>query len=211
MRVLLVLAQGFEDLEAVSVVDVMGWTEYREWVPTVEVVTAGFGETVRSRFGLAVQPDLQIDAVDAGDFQALAIPGGFHSHGFDEAYDDRLRQLARAVHSAGGWIATLCVGVLPVAEAGLLRGRRAVSYPHSRHHNNLGRLRELGAQVIDDERVVVDNRIISCAGPASSLEVAYRLLEALVGPEHGAEVRRLMCDNLPIDKGEVDVQDQTHR
>ena len=196
MNVLLLLAEGFEDLEAVSVIDVMGWTEYREWVPTTKVVTAGFRDTVRSRFGLVVQPDLQIDAVDPSEYAALAIPGGFHSHGFDEVYDERLRQLARDVHAGGGWIATFCVGILPVAEAGLLEGRRAVSYPYSRHHDNLGRLRELGAEVAS-EQVVVDGRVISCAGPASSLDVSYRLLDALVGSEHGAEVRRLMCNTWP--------------
>ncbi len=201
MQVLLVLTEGFEDLEAVSVLDVMGWTEYREWVPTVKVVTAGFRATVRSRFGLVVQPDLHIDAVEPAQFAALALPGGFHSHGFDEAYDDRLRQLTVDIHEQGGWIATFCVGVLPVAEAGLLRDRRAVSYPHSRHHDNLGRLRALGADVVR-ERVVVDERIISCAGPASSLEVSYQLLDALVGSEHGAEVRRLMCHTWPGSDGD---------
>jgi len=192
MKILLMLAEGFEDLEAVSILDVFGWTQYREWVPTVEVVTTGFRPRVRSRFGLSVEPTIPFDAVVPSDYAALALPGGFHSHGFDEAYDERLRALARTIHEQGGHIATFCVGVLPVAEAGLLAGRRAVSYPHSRHHDNLSRLRALGAEVVD-EPVVVDERIISCAGPASSVEVCFRLLDALVGEAHGAEVRRLMC------------------
>jgi len=200
LNVLLFLAEGFEDLEATAVRDVMGWTEYQDSIPTVKVVTAGLRDVVRSRFGAEVRPDHMVGAIDPSRYAALAIPGGFHSHGFNEAYDERLRQLARDVHSAGGWIATFCVGVLPVAEAGLLRGRRAVSFPHSRSHDNLGRLRELGANVVH-QAVVVDNRIISCAGPASSIEVAYRLLDALIGPEHGAEVRHLMCHSWPKREG----------
>lgn len=192
MKVLLILTEGFEDLEAVSILDVMGWTEYREWVPTVKVVTTGFRATVRSRFGLEIKPDIPIEQVDPGEYTALAVPGGFHSHGFDEVYDDRLRELAKTIHGAGGWIATFCVGVLPVAEAGLLKGKKAVSYPYSQNHDNLGRLVELAARVVV-EPVVVDDRIISCAGPASSLAVAYRLLDGIAGKAHGAEVRRLMC------------------
>ena len=193
-KVLLFLAEGFEDLEAVSILDVMGWTSYREHVPTVEVITTGFRPIVHSRFGLHANVDISFQDVDASDYAALAIPGGFHSHGFDEAYDERLHDLARCIHTQGSWIATFCVGVLPVAEAGILAGKRAVSYPFSRNHDNLGRLRELGVEVGDSE-VVVDHRVISCAGPASSLQVAYRLLEAVIGPERGAEVRRLMCEH----------------
>ena len=192
MKVLLFLAEGFEDLEAVSVLDVMGWTEYREWVPTVEVATTGFHSTIKSRFELKVKPDIAFEQVDPADYAALAIPGGFHSHGFDEAYDDRLRDLAKSIHAAGGWIATFCVGVLPVAEAGLLAGKKAVSYPFSRHHDNWGRLKALGACVTDCH-VAVDDRIISCAGPASSLEVAWKLLEGLQGEERCNEVKHLMC------------------
>ena len=192
MKVLLFLAEGFEDLEAVSVLDVMGWTEYRDWVPTVEVVTTSFHPEVRSRFGLRVKPDISFEDVLPSDYAALAIPGGFHSHGFDEAYDDRLRALSRDIHGQGGWLATFCVGILPVAEAGLLKGKRAVTYPYSQNHDNPGRLQELGAVVVDTA-MAVDNRIISSKGPGTSLQVTFRLLEALIGRTHSEEVQRLMC------------------
>ena len=192
MKVLLFLAEGFEDLEAVSVLDVMGWTEYREWVPTVEVVTTGFHPEVNSRFGLTLKPDIAFEQLMLSDYAALAIPGGFHSHGFDEAYDERLRALARDIHGQGGWLASFCVGVLPVAEAGLLEGKRAVTYPFSRNHDNAARLQELGA-IVMDTAVAIDDRIISCKGPGASLQVAFHLLEALIGRTHSEEVQRLMC------------------
>lgn len=193
--VLLFLAEGFEDLEAVSILDIMGWTEYREWVPTVKVVTTGFRRQVKSRFGLTHQVELAFDDINPDDYAALAIPGGFHSHGFDEAYDERLYDLCRHIHARHGWIATFCVGILPVAEAGLLKGKKATSFPFSRNHDNLGRLRSLGAS-IKNNPVVIDDRIISCMGPGSSLEVAYSLLQALVGSENCHEVKRLMCTSL---------------
>lgn len=192
IKVLLFLPQGFEDLEAISILDVMGWTEYRSWVPTFEVVTTGFNPVVNSRFGLLHKVDIAFDEINPKDYSALAIPGGFHSHGFDEAYDERLRELCRKIHSQSGWIATFCVGVLPVAEAGLLEGKQAVTYPYSQNHDNPARLKELGARVTD-ALVVVDDSIISCKGPGNSLDVAFLLLESLIGKEHCQEVKRLMC------------------
>jgi len=194
IKVLLFLAEGFEDLEAISILDVMGWTQYREWIPTVEVITTGFRTRIKSRFGLTIEPDISFKDIVASDYAALAIPGGFHSHGFDEAYDDCLRDLARKIHSQGGWLATFCVGVLPVAEAGLLNNKRAVTYPYSRNHDNPGRLQQLGAQVMNTP-IVIDDHIISCQGPGSSLQVSYHLLEELIGKKNSEEVQRLMCSD----------------
>ena len=190
-KVLLFLAEGFEDLEAVTILDVCGWTEYRDHIPTVRVTTTGFHKEIRGRFGLVITPEVAFSEVNPADYSALALPGGFHSHGFSEAYDERLHHLVRTIHTQGGIIATCCVGILPVAEAGLLKGKRATTYPRSRNHDNFGRLRELGAIVVD-EAIVVDDRIISCEGPAQAIEVALRLLDSLIGAEGGAAVRRFM-------------------
>ncbi len=192
MKVLLFLAQGFEDLEAVSITDIMGWTQYREWVPTVEVITTGFHTHIKSRFGLTIKPDIAFEQLIPSEYDALAIPGGFHSHGFNEAYDERLRNLAREIYTQGGWLATFCVGILPVAEAGLVKNKAAVTYPFSRNHDNEGRLQQLGANVLNTA-IAVDYRIISCQGPGGSLQVSYLLLEALIGEKNCKELQRLMC------------------
>lgn len=72
--VLLLLAEGFEDLEAAAIRSVCGWTEYRQHLPTVGVVTTGLRETVRGRFGAVVRPDLLVGEVEAAQYAALAIP-----------------------------------------------------------------------------------------------------------------------------------------
>ncbi len=189
-KILMFLAEGFEDLEAASILDVCGWTEYRDHIPHIDVVTTGFHSEIHGRFGLVVKPDLPFASVKATSYAALALPGGFRDRGFDEVYDPRLYELARAIHAQGGTIATMCVGILPIAKAGMLKGKRATSYAFSRH-DNLARLRALGAIVVN-EPVVVDDRIISCAGPAQAMDVALRLLENVVGREATAEVRRYL-------------------
>jgi 4-methyl-5(b-hydroxyethyl)-thiazole monophosphate biosynthesis len=146
-KILLFLTQGFEDLEAVAILDVFGWTQYREHLPGVSVTTAGFHEVIKSRFGITITPDLLYPEINPEDYQALVLPGGFHSHGFDEAYDTRIHELAAKIHENGGYIATMCVGVLPIADAGLLTGKEATTYPHSRYRDNIGRLRQAGAKV----------------------------------------------------------------
>jgi len=190
-RVLLFLGEGFEDLEAVSILSVCGWTEYRSHLPQVRVVTTGLHGEVRGRFGLRILTDLLLHEVNPRDYAALAVPGGFHSHGYDEAYCQPLRDLAKAIHAQGGTIATMCVGVLPVAEAGLLQREKATSYAFSRRHDNLGRLRELGC-ITTPGPIEVSNRIISCSGPAQSIEVAMLLLESLIGKAAAMEVGTYM-------------------
>lgn len=191
-EILLFLTQGFEDLEAVATLDVFGWTQYREHLPRVSVTTAGFHKVIKSRFGLTITPDLLYSEINPQAYQALVLPGGFHGHGFDEAYDEKIHQLAAKIHENGGYIATMCVGILPVADAGLLKGKEATTYPHSRYHDNIGRLRRAGAKVVNDRHVVMDDRIISCDGPGSSLEVVFLLMECLLGSEATKEVRRYM-------------------
>jgi 4-methyl-5(b-hydroxyethyl)-thiazole monophosphate biosynthesis len=191
VNILLFLAQGFEDLEAVSAIDIFGWTQYRDHIPTVTVLTTGFHPTVTGRYGLKIAPDIQFKDVHPSDFQALVLPGGFHSHGFDEAYDPRIHELARNIHQKNGFIATMCVGVLPIADAGLLEGKKATTYPYSRHHDNFSRLKANGA-ITQDRNVVLDNRIISCRGPGSSLDVVYLLMECLMGSSVAEEVKKYM-------------------
>jgi 4-methyl-5(b-hydroxyethyl)-thiazole monophosphate biosynthesis len=195
-KILLVLVDGFEDLEAVAILDVFGWTAYREHIPKATVVTCGLRDPVRSRFGLVVKPHRLLEEVDPSAYRALVLPGGFHGYGYEEAYDAGIHRLAREIHGNGGYIATMCVGILPIADAGLLGGKMAVTYPYSRNHDNIGRLKGCGA-IIRSERVVMDDRIISCAGPGSSLDVAFLLMECLLGPEAAGEVRKYMIYERP--------------
>lgn len=191
VNILLFLTQGFEDLEAIAVLDVFAWTHYREHLQKATVTTAGFYETVTSRCGLVIKPDLQYTEIVPKDYQAFVLPGGFHSQGFEEAYDSKIHRLARDIHQNGGYIATMCVGILPVADAGLLKGKKATTYPYSRNHDNVRRLKECGA-IATNKHVVIDDRIISCDGPGSSLDVAFLLMEYLMGTETTQEVRRFM-------------------
>ena len=80
-----------------------------------------------SRFGLKIEPDTLYFEVNPNDYRALVLPGGFCSYGYDEAFDQKVRRLAEAIHGNGGYIAMMCVGILPIADAGLLNGKESTT------------------------------------------------------------------------------------
>jgi len=191
VNILLFLAQGFEDLEAIAIRDVFGWTHYRKNLKKAFVSTTGFHPIIKSRFGLKVESDLPLSEVNFKDYQALVLPGGFYSYGFNEAFNEKIYGLASDIYHNGGYIATMCVGILPIAEAGLLKGKQATTYPYSRNHDNIDRLKKNGAIVVNGP-VVMDDRIISCNGPGSAVEVAFLLMEHLLDSKTAEEVRKFM-------------------
>jgi 4-methyl-5(b-hydroxyethyl)-thiazole monophosphate biosynthesis len=191
VNILLFLANGFEDLEAIAIRDVFGWTQYRKNIKKAFVSTTGFHPVIKSRFGLKVEPDTLFPEVNPKDYHALVLPGGFYSYGFNEAFDEKIHKLASDIYYSGGYIATMCVGILPIAEAGLLKGKRATTYPYSRNHDNIGRLKKYGAIMVNGP-VVMDDRIISCSGPGSAVDVAFLLMEHLLGSKTTQEVRKFM-------------------
>ena len=192
MKVLLFLANGYEDLEATAVIETCGWTAYRENIPRVSVIIAGFEREVRGRFGTTFSTDLLIEEVRAEDYAALALPGGFDSHGYAvQAYDARLGHLLCEMHRRNRVILTMCVGVLPVAQAGLLVGKRATTFCFSRSEDRAARLRGLGA-FVTDRPIEFDGGVISCSGPAHAIEAAQLMLAELIGADACREISNYM-------------------
>ena len=187
------LSQGFEDLEAITIIDVLGWTQVREDLVPVHLTTCGFHDEVTGKFGTAITVDrnLKKQALELSGYKAFVLPGGFHHAGFDEAYCQEVHDLAAGIYARKGIIATMCVGISPIADAGLLRGKKATTYHLSRFHDNVARL-EAGGAHYTGHRVECDDNIISCAGPASSLAVAYCLVEKLTGKDNADAVKKLM-------------------
>ena len=192
-KTLIFLSKGFDDLEAATFFEVLGWTTVRDNTEPIELKTCAFHDEVTGRFGIKIKVDFNIskEEIDFSEFDAFILPGGFHSHGFDEAYSEVLHKIALEFHKQNKPIATLCVGVLPVSDAGLLKDKKATTYNLSRYHDNPGRLKKGGA-IYTGNKVEFDDNIISCAGPASSLDVAFKLVELLTGKENLKEVKKLI-------------------
>lgn len=190
MRLLVFLAKGFETIEFSAFVDVMGWAK-TDFDCKVDVVTCGFNRQVTSSFNITVLVDKVIDEVSADEYDALAIPGGFEEFGFyEEAYNEKLLELIRHFDSQKKWIATVCVGALPLGKSGVLNGRKATTY-HLRGAHKQKVLQDFGAILVHTP-IVVDDNIITSYCPQTSYSVALLLLEKLTSYEEMVLVKDAM-------------------
>ncbi|SHE58830.1 DJ-1/PfpI family protein [Dysgonomonas macrotermitis] len=189
-KVLLFLSEGFEAYEASVFTDVFGWSREVSINP-VDLVTTGFQSTIKCYWNLIITPELPFDQVDINDFDALAIPGGAEEAGFfQDAYDERFLDLIREFDKQGKPIAAICVAAMPIAKSGILKDRKATTWDLN---NGVRRkqLSDFGANV-QDKDLVIDRNIITSTGPATSLSVAFKLLEMLTDIEHVNEIKRNM-------------------
>lgn len=190
MRILLFLAKGFETMEASVFIDVMGWAR-NDYHYNVDVLTCGFQKTVTSAFNVPVTVDVLLKDISVKEYDALAIPGGFEEFGFyEEAFSEELSDVINKFNRQHKPIATVCVGALALAHSGILTGKKATTY-----HLNDGRrqkqLAEYGVEVVNEPVVKTDNVITSYC-PQTAPEVAFVLLENLIGTEEMHKVKSAM-------------------
>jgi 4-methyl-5(b-hydroxyethyl)-thiazole monophosphate biosynthesis len=189
-KVLLFLANGFEELEAAAFTDVMGWSR-EHGLQKVDLITTALHPEIKGTWNLIVKPELAFEEVNFEDYDALAIPGGFETAGFyEDAFDPRVQKLIQDFHAAGKIVASICVGALPIAKSGVLKGQKATTYDLP-EGNRQAQLAQLGADV-QKQNVVVDNRVITSTGPSTALDVAFKLLELLTSHENVLEVKKYM-------------------
>jgi 4-methyl-5(b-hydroxyethyl)-thiazole monophosphate biosynthesis len=189
-RVLLLLADGFEPLEAAGFTDVLGWANIDGSEP-IELVSAGLSTPLKATFGFSVIPDALVQGLDRSTFDALAIPGGFGQAGFyEEALSEPFLEIIREFESADKPIASVCVASLSLGKAGIIRGRRATTY-HQIGGARKAELENFGA-IFVDEPIVTDGQIVSSTGPGTGVEVAFKLLESLTSSKNADHIRQLM-------------------
>ena len=189
-RVLLFLAQGFEEYEASVFTDVIGWSRVYGKEP-VDLVTTGLRAEIKCTWNFIVRPELEFETINVQDFDALAIAGGFEKAGFyEDAYDERFLSLIREFDKEGKIIAAICVSALPLGKSGVLKGRKATTYDLLDGVRRK-QLADFGA-IVQDESIVIDKNIITSTGPSTGLDVAFILLEMLTDKENVDVVKKYM-------------------
>lgn len=190
MKVLLLCLNAFETMEFSPFIDVMGWAR-DDFKYNIEVEICGFTKNIKSTFGVSVAADILIDEVRIEDYDALAIPGGFEEYGFyKEAYDEKTLKLIQSFDRLHKPIASVCVGALPLAKSGVLKGRKATTY-HLRGGYRREELAAFGAS-LGNEWFVVDDNIITSSCPKTAPDVAFQLLEMLTSKEKARLVKEAM-------------------
>ncbi len=165
-RVLVPLAEGFEELEAVTIIDILRRAG-------IEVVVASLaGSPVTGSHGIRIAADTPLAALAEQDFDMIALPGGMP--GADHLKrDPRIAAIVRRLHGAGRPVAAICAAPMVLAAAGALDGRRATSYP--------GYLADATRTTIVGDAVVRDDGVITSRGPGTALDFALALVEELAG------------------------------
>jgi len=166
--VLVPLAPGFEDLEATTIVDLLRRAG-------IEVVTAGLDAgLVQGARGMRVQPDARLDEVLGRPFDMIALPGGMP--GAENLKNDaRIQALLKQMAGAGKYTAAICAAPIALAQAGLLDGKQATSYPGFVEKLAIPGLR------YSDDAVVVDGKVVTSRGPGTAMDFALALVELLAG------------------------------
>ena len=189
-KVLLFLAQGFEEYEAGVFTDVMGWSRVLGTEP-IDMITTGLRPEIRCKWNFNVRPEIEFDKINTKDYAALAIPGGFEDAGFyEDVFDERFLNLIREFNKDGKIIAAVCAAALPVGKSGVLEGRDATTWDLS-EGTRRKQLASYGANVLD-KHIVIDKNIITSTGPATGLDVSFKLLEMLTSIENVNAVKKNM-------------------
>jgi len=172
-RVLIALAEGFEEIEALATADVLKRAG-------LDVVLAGLpGTMVKGRSGIRVVTDKRIDEVESKDFDCLVLPGGNPGY-VNLGKSKKILELINDFDKQKKQIAAICAAPSILAKAGILDDRRATIFPGM--ERDVPRPRS--------GKVVVDGHIITSQGPGTTLDFALEIVKTLLGKSQADEVRR---------------------
>ncbi|MDR0333612.1 MAG: DJ-1/PfpI family protein [Dysgonamonadaceae bacterium] len=173
-KVAVFLAQGFEEIEALSIIDILRRTGVE--VTTVSITTYNM---VRGAHNVKVDADEVFEYVDFSEMDMLVLPGGMPGAKNLNNSED-VRKWLKIFASEGKEIAAICAAPMVLGDLGLLEGKNATCYP--------GFEAELKGANVTGESVVVDGNITTGKGPGLAFDFALALVEKLCGVEKRNEV-----------------------
>lgn len=178
-NVLIPLAQGCEELEAVTIIDILRRANIN--VTTASLDNGSEVSTVIASRGVKLVPDTTLDEALNRSYDMVVLPGGLP--GADNLDNDpRIRSLLKTMASEGKFTAAICAAPKILANAQLLEGKSATSYP-----GFLDKM-PLPNTTVSQQAVVRDDKIITSRGPGTAMSFALSLIEALMSREKRDEV-----------------------
>lgn len=182
-KALVFLASGFEEIEALTVVDVLRRAG-------VDVTVAGLTPNVtEGKHGVKIVPDKSIDDVKVEDFDAVVVPGG--NPGYKNLRKDpRVIAMVKKAFNSNKLVAAICAGPTVLSDAGILEGKACTVYP------GMDKELEAGGGKPKHDIVVVDGNVITSRGPATALPFALKLAEKLAGKQVAEAVSKKTLANI---------------
>ena len=191
------LATGFEEVEALTVVDVL-----RRGGVEIQMVSIMDTEAVEGAHGITVKADLLFADADYSDCDMMIFPGGMLGTTNMAGHEGLLMQMREFVESKK-WLAAICAAPILFGELGLLMGRKALCYPGLEY--NL-----FEAEIPQDVNVVCDENYITSKGPATAMEFALELLHVLEGKSKQREIAADLLFDLNESEEEKNQIDEAH-
>jgi len=172
-KVLVPLAQGCEEIEAVTVIDILRRAG-------ITVVSAGLDNLpVLASRGVVLMPDSTLDAVLQDDFDMIVLPGGQPGTNNLKA-DPRIIKLLQRMAQQGKYVTAICAAPAVLATAGLLDEKQATSFP--------GALTPFPKVKLQHAAIAEDGKLITSRGPGTAMDFALTLVERLTGSAKRQEV-----------------------
>ena len=173
-KVCVFLANGFEEIEGLTVVDLLRRAE-------VEVTTVSItgDKTIHGAHGIDVQADILFEEMQYEEQDMLVLPGGMPGTRYLGEHEG-LKQLLAHFYQEQKYIAAICAAPSVLGQYGFLNGRRATSYPG--FEDAL-----VGAEYVED-RVAVSDFVITSRGLGTAIDFSLALIEKLVGKEKEEQI-----------------------
>ncbi len=187
-NVFVLLADGFEEMEAVIPVDLL-----RRAGITVKTISMSDNKKITGSRGIVIEADLCISSVldesmtiDMPD--AILLPGGLNGS-INLSKHQSTEKLLRTILSNDRLVVVLCAApIIVLAPLGLLDGRKFTCYPGMEKEDKY--IKDADVQGYCTEKVVVDGNLITSQGPGTSAECIFTLIELLVGKETADNVKK---------------------
>jgi 4-methyl-5(b-hydroxyethyl)-thiazole monophosphate biosynthesis len=175
--VLVILADGFEEIETFAPVDLLRRAE-------IDVTTASLSETrhATGRSGITAHADSALSGVQGRLFDLLFLPGGAGVKNLRA--DPRVREVVLQHHLADRWLAAICAAPTVLNDCGLLNGKR-----YTAHFSVANEL----PGILSSERIVTDGKITTSRGAGTAVEFGLYLAALLTSPAKSAEIGKAIC------------------
>jgi len=173
MKILVVMSNGFEEIEAITVVDVLRRAG-------IQVDVVGIPSTlITGKNGVRIIADKKFSDINPEDYEGLVIPGGMANVNTLIEYLPLL-SLVERFNQQRKIIAAICAAPRILAKLGLLRDKKATIYPGLERNLSYPR----------PEKVVVDGNIVTSQGPGTAIEFSLKLVEILSSKQKSEEIRK---------------------
>lgn len=176
-KVLIPLAEGFEELEAVTIIDLLRRAG-------ITVTVAGLQEgTVTGSRGTVIVPDDTLDMAMGDEYDMMVLPGGLP--GADNLNEDmRINSLLRQMEANGRYTAAICAAPRVLASAGLLDNKTVTAYP------GILESTDIEGMQYDGGAVVQDGKVVTSRGPGTAMDFALHLIGLLEGKDIRDQVEK---------------------